>query len=185
MQPLIPETKFNSWLLYCTWLLIITFSVAGLINKKQFSNYFWGFDTCIFRIQTPLPTISSVHIVKRGEWGGCQKLCRISRDAVSFPELIFRHTTKKRKISQQQYIALTFEPQRPKNVPSDMCAQRTFRSACAFAQSESSPGEFLASPGCTISACGQWRLWSDCAYAQSDQSLRWAHMSGRFVSFLE
>ena len=35
----------------------------------------------------------------------------------------------------------------------------------------------LDSIGCKVSSCGQRRLWSDCADAQSDQSLRWAHMS--------
>ena len=29
--------------------------------------------------------------------------------------------------------------------------------------------------GCKVSSCGQGRLWSNCANAQSDLSLRWAH----------
>ena len=33
------------------------------------------------------------------------------------------------------------------------------------------------SQGCRVSSCGQRRLWSDCADAQADLSLRWAHMS--------
>ena len=36
---------------------------------------------------------------------------------------------------------------------------------------------FLDSEGCKVSSCGERRLPSDCADAQSDESLRWAHMS--------
>ena len=35
----------------------------------------------------------------------------------------------------------------------------------------------LDSQGCKVSSCGQRRLISDCADAQADMSLRWAHMS--------
>ena len=38
-------------------------------------------------------------------------------------------------------------------------------------------GRSLGSQGCKVSSCGQRRLWSDCADAQADQSLRWTHMS--------
>ena len=34
----------------------------------------------------------------------------------------------------------------------------------------------LHSQGCKVSSCGQRRLKSDCADAQADLSLRWAHM---------
>ena len=34
----------------------------------------------------------------------------------------------------------------------------------------------MGSWGSKVSSCGQWRLWSDWADAQADQSLRWAHM---------
>ena len=51
------------------------------------------------------------------------------------------------------------------NIPTctDMCAQRRFRSACAF--------------GCNISSCGQRSIISDCAEAQASLSLLRAHMS--------
>ena len=38
-------------------------------------------------------------------------------------------------------------------------------------------GCILDSQGCKDSSCGQRRLWSDCADAQADLSLRWALMS--------
>ena len=40
-----------------------------------------------------------------------------------------------------------------------------------------SESSLLDSHECKVSPCGQRRLWSDCAFAQSDRSLRWAHMS--------
>ena len=40
----------------------------------------------------------------------------------------------------------------------------------------------LDNQGCKVSSCGQRRLWSDCAHAQSDLSLRLADMA--MVSFL-
>ena len=39
------------------------------------------------------------------------------------------------------------------------------------------PGRILASQDCKLSSCGRQRLWSDCAHAQADLSLCWAHMS--------
>ena len=36
---------------------------------------------------------------------------------------------------------------------------------------------YLDSQWCKVSSCGQRRLWSDCADAQADLSLRWALMS--------
>ena len=41
-------------------------------------------------------------------------------------------------------------------------------------------GRILDSQGCKVSSCGQRRPWSDCADAQADLSLRWAHVR-RFV----
>ena len=41
----------------------------------------------------------------------------------------------------------------------------------------------VGSQGPKVSTCGQWRLWSDCADAQADLSLRWAHRSFCFVVF--
>ena len=38
-------------------------------------------------------------------------------------------------------------------------------------------GRFLDSQVCNVSLCGQRKLWSDCADAQADLSLRWAHIS--------
>ena len=38
-------------------------------------------------------------------------------------------------------------------------------------------GRIFDSQGGKISSCGLWRLWSDCADAQADLSLRWAYMS--------
>ena len=35
----------------------------------------------------------------------------------------------------------------------------------------------LDSQGCKVSSCGRRRLWADCANAQADLSLRWAHVS--------
>ena len=42
--------------------------------------------------------------------------------------------------------------------------------------SESSLGAFFDSKRCLVSSCGQARPWSDCADAQADLSVRWAHM---------
>ena len=66
------------------------------------------------------------------------------------------------------------------NVPSDLCARRSFRSACSFAQSDQNLqwGQFK------VSSCGQRRLWSDCAHAQANLSLRWAHTSGGTISYV-
>ena len=38
-------------------------------------------------------------------------------------------------------------------------------------------GQILDSQWSKVSSCGQRRLWSDCADAQADLSLRWAHGS--------
>ena len=38
-------------------------------------------------------------------------------------------------------------------------------------------GRILDSLGCKVSSCGQRRLSSDCADAQTDLSLLWAHLS--------
>ena len=80
-------------------------------------------------------------------------------------------------------IHLQNEPQWQETNLQDMCAQRRFRSACArrrliwiFA------GRILYSQGCIVSLWGQRELWSDCADAQADSSLRWAHMSEGTVS---
>ena len=64
------------------------------------------------------------------------------------------------------------------NVPFHMCAQRRFKSACAFAQSDQSlrcPHEETLHLG--YLKYGQWRFWSDFANAQADLNLCWAHMS--------
>ena len=37
-------------------------------------------------------------------------------------------------------------------------------------------GRILDSSGYKVSSCGQRRLWSDCAEAQAELSLHWAHM---------
>ena len=64
-------------------------------------------------------------------------------------------------------------------VPSDMCAQRRLRSACAFAQSDQSlrcPHEEI----CILSypMCVQRRFsrCSDCANVQADLNFRWVHI---------
>ena len=42
----------------------------------------------------------------------------------------------------------------------------------------------LVSHGCRFSSCRHRRLWSDCADAQADFSLRWANMSESTLSYL-
>ena len=59
-----------------------------------------------------------------------------------------------------------------RNIFSGMCAQRKSRPAC-----ECATGRILDSQVCKVSSCGQRKLWSDCAIAQADLSLRWAYMS--------
>ena len=60
------------------------------------------------------------------------------------------------------------------------------RSACTFAHMiRIWTGRILDSRGCKVSSCGQRRLWSDCANAQADLSLRWAHMSDGRCSHVE
>ena len=45
-------------------------------------------------------------------------------------------------------------------------------------------GRILDSQGCRLSSYGQRKLWSDCADAQADLSLRWEHISeGTFSYF--
>ena len=64
------------------------------------------------------------------------------------------------------------------NVLSDMRAWRRLKSACAFLQSYQSL--FVHKKMFCILGdpkCAQWRFWSDCANAQADLNLRWAHMS--------
>ena len=65
------------------------------------------------------------------------------------------------------------------NVPLDMCAQRRFRSDCAFAQSDLNllAGRILDRQGRKDSSCRQRRLCSYCADAQANFSLRWEHIS--------
>ena len=64
------------------------------------------------------------------------------------------------------------------NVPSDISAQRRFRSACAFAQSDLNlRWAHFGKPGFEVSSCGQRILWAYCVVAQADLNLRWAHMS--------
>ena len=63
------------------------------------------------------------------------------------------------------------------NVPSDMCTQRKFRSACAFVVwSESALGAFWIAKDATFLHADN-EDWSDCADAETDLSLRGARMS--------
>ena len=61
-----------------------------------------------------------------------------------------------------------------------MCAQRRLRSACAFAHPHSLIKVFVVCLKTVWILChplsAVWRLWSDCADAQADLSLRLAHM---------
>ena len=82
---------------------------------------------------------------------------------------MFRKDMRPRLLSRLSYIIAATSG----NVHSDICAQRRFRSACAFAQSD----KHLDSQGCRVSTCGQKRLLSDCADAQADLSLRWVYIS--------
>ena len=75
--------------------------------------------------------------------------------------------------------------------PTEPQRQKTYLLTCAASEdsdqpahshicavwSESSLDAFLDSQRYKVSSCGQRRLWSDCADAQADLSLRWAHMS--------
>ena len=63
------------------------------------------------------------------------------------------------------------------NVPSDICTRRRLRSACTAAPSNHSFRSTVCLKKCWILSYPQsahWRLWSACAFAQADQSLRWA-----------
>ena len=66
------------------------------------------------------------------------------------------------------------------NQQHSMCAQRRLRSAWAYAQMTGLTIVFavrsIGSLGPKLSSCRQRRLWSDCADAQADLSLRWARM---------
>ena len=44
-------------------------------------------------------------------------------------------------------------------------------------------GRILDREGCKVSSCGKWRLWSDCADAQADLSLRWLDIFSGCDSF--
>ena len=67
-----------------------------------------------------------------------------------------------------------------------MCAQRRFRSDCAFAQSDQNlHWARFDSQGSKMCKCGQRKLLSDCVDAQADLSLCLAHMSdGTFLHVL-
>ena len=71
--------------------------------------------------------------------------------------------------------------------------QKAYFQTCAPSEDSNQPahsrslirifiGRFLDSQWCKVYLSGQWRLWSDCANAQADLSLRWAHMSEGTVS---
>ena len=64
------------------------------------------------------------------------------------------------------------------NLPSGMCAQSRFRSACTFVQADQNLHwahfELLKMQSFILRTT---KLWSDFADAQADFSLRWAHMS--------
>ena len=66
-----------------------------------------------------------------------------------------------------------------KNVALDMCTQWRFRSDCAYSRSliKILIGRILNSQGCKVYSCGQRRLRSDFANAQTDLRLSRAHMS--------
>ena len=77
-----------------------------------------------------------------------------------------------------------FEPQR----------QKTYLRTCAPSEDSDQPAHsrslirtftrrILDSQGCKVSSWGRRILWSYCAHAQADLSLRWAHMSEK-VRFL-
>ena len=63
------------------------------------------------------------------------------------------------------------------NVVLDMCAQRRFRSDCAYMQSDQNLHWAHFESKVVFFSHGQQRLSSDCADAQADLSLRWVHMS--------
>ena len=54
------------------------------------------------------------------------------------------------------------------NVPSDMCAQKRLKPACASAQADKSHRCPHKKKLCitAIQKCAQWRFWSDCANAK-------------------
>ena len=65
----------------------------------------------------------------------------------------------------------TCAPSKDSGQPADSCSLIQIFSECT-----------LNSQGCKVSTCAQQILWSDCASAQSDLSLCWAHMSAGTVS---
>ena len=69
------------------------------------------------------------------------------------------------------------EPKRQKTYL-QTCAQRRFRSACAFAQADQNLlWAHLVRPGCKVSLHAENEDWLDCTDAQTDLSVSWAHMS--------
>ena len=76
-------------------------------------------------------------------------------------------------------IVHIFQPLLWENVPSLMFAQRRFKCACASVKSNQ---RFVFVQWRNVVSlvypnCAQGRFWSDCANAQSDLNLRWAHLS--------
>ena len=89
--------------------------------------------------------------------------------------------TYAKQINVRVHWASTWE-----NVPSDVFVQRRLKLACAFSRSDQSlrcPHEETFILG--YPKCAQWRFWSDCANAQADLNLRWAHMSEGTFSGVE
>ena len=73
----------------------------------------------------------------------------------------------------------------PGNEPSDMCAQRRFRSACAFAQADQNlHWANFGKSRCKFPLCRQRRLCSDGADDYIDLSLYWTHMSEGTLSHI-
>ena len=72
----------------------------------------------------------------------------------------------------------TYEPKRPET-RLGTCAPSEYSDQPAHSRSliRIFTGRILYSQGSTVSSCRQWRLWSDCADAQTDLILRWAYMS--------
>ena len=79
------------------------------------------------------------------------------------------------------------EAARSENVLSDMYVARRLKSACLRICAVWSVFIVFRKKLCIIGypKCAQWRFWSDCANAQADQKVRWAHMSeGTFSAVL-
>ena len=60
---------------------------------------------------------------------------------------------------------------------------RTFQISLRISTDQNLHCAHFDSQDCKFSSCGQWRLWSDCADAQADLSLRWAHISDQPAHF--